>query len=146
MIQDGYSLRLLTTNEGYKKLMQTINDYWQYNCIVANESEVVDFNVFYEKNAEVFYKQNGLVYVGIEKIKQNSNMDIAFNKAILFLYQKGIPYKFAKFDLDELQYTVRENTNAKNIMSNIMIGFDDEYTKKVMFICRTPKKDIEMEV
>lgn len=146
MMNDSYSLRLLTTNEGYKKLLQIINDYLQYNYIVNNESELIDYNSFYEKRADVFYKQNGLVYVGIEDIKQNSNIDIAFNKAILFLYQKGIPYKFAKFDLDELQYTVRENTNAKSIMSNIMIGFDDEYTKKAMFICQTPKKSMEMEV
>lgn len=147
MLKNGYSLRVLTTNEGYRKLMQIVNDYLQYNYIVNNESELTDYNKFEEKNADVFHKQNNLVYVGIDKVEHNSYTDIAFTKAILFLYEKGIPYKFSKFDLDELQFTVRANSNSKTTMSNIMIGFNDEYTKRAMFICRSPKINVqEMEV
>lgn len=133
MLYNEYSLRMLTTEKVYKKICNYINDYLQYNYIVNNESELLDENKLNQKNLYICYKKDGLIYLGVEEIKYNSNMDKALESAIDKLQSSNEPFKIVKFDLDDLQYSIIENKNTQIEVADIPLGFDDEYAKKSMY-------------
>ena len=133
MLSNMYSIRILTTEKGYRKLCNYINDYLQYNYLVNNSSELLDENKLNEKNLYICYRKNGLIYCGVEEIKNNSNMDKALNNVIDKLRNTNEPFKIVKFDLDNFQYSIMESKNTPTMLSDITIGFDDEYTKKNMY-------------